>query len=216
MAVEDTSEKQRRLTVDDRTRAAGVAKDRMRRLEVEMANTAPLGPEAWLILDGSVEIAQYLAARLPREHLVGVSKSFSGKLLFRVGRQRVRNLTHLLSALTEAHRTPAFLSLTGTSAFWYVRLRPQGLVDYPLMRVVKVDMLLPEGSACFDTALITEISQSLVAERTVTPYGRDAGWHAHLYPIYAAEQALRSRFLSTEMLKEGLAAQWRRLLMRTE
>jgi len=30
--------------------------------------------------------------------------------------------------------------------------------------------------------------------------------------IYSAEQAIKARFFAPEMVKEGLAAQWRRLL----
>jgi len=44
----------------------------------------------------------------------------------------------------------------------------------------------------------------LVAERQVTPHGKDQRWHAHLYPIYLAEQAVKNGFISTEALKAGL------------
>lgn len=89
-----------------------------------------------------------------------------------------------MAGLPDAHRTPAFVSSQGRTAFWYVCLRPQGVVDYPLMGVVKVDMPLPPDEQAIDADLVTALSRALVAERTVTPYGRDVRWHAHLYPIW--------------------------------
>jgi len=52
--------------------------------------------------------------------------------------------------------------------------------------------------------LINEISSALVAERQATPHGKDVRWHAHLYAIYLAEQAVKNGFVSTEVLKVGM------------
>jgi hypothetical protein len=38
----------------------------------------------------------------------------------------------------------------------------------------------------------------------VTPHGKDIRWHAHLYPIYLAEQAVKTAFVSVEALRAGL------------
>ncbi len=74
-------------------------------------------------------------------------------------------------------------------AFWYVRLREQGEVDYPLMGVVKVELPCPDRTPVA-SELIDLLSSTLVAERNVTPHGRDRRWHRHLYPIFQAEQAI--------------------------
>jgi hypothetical protein len=86
---------------------------------------------------------------------------------------------------------------------WYVRLREQRHLDYPLMGVVKVEFPNPTGEAV-PSDLIDMLSSAIVAERQVTPHGKDVRWHAHLYPIYLAEQAVKMGFVSTEVLKAGL------------
>ncbi|HLB47726.1 MAG TPA: hypothetical protein VJL59_12030 [Anaerolineales bacterium] len=199
--------------VESRDRAQGKAKVAMRRLELELAQGTPLQPTEWLVLDGTVYIASLLALSGPLERTIGVSKSFAKSPRFRASRGRGElHLTHLLATLPDAHRTPAFVSAQGKTAFWYVRLRPQGVVDYPLMGIVKVDVPLSSEQDSLPADLITDLSRSLVGERTVTPYGRDVRWHAHLYPLYCAEQAIRGQFYSTMMLKEGLTAYWRKAI----
>jgi hypothetical protein len=77
------------------------------------------------------------------------------------------------------------------------------MLDYPLMGVVKVELPNPDGGAIASEA-IDEISSALVAERQATPHGKDARWHAHIYPIFLAEQAVKTGFVSFEVLKAGL------------
>jgi len=71
------------------------------------------------------------------------------------------------------------------------------------MGVVKVEFPNPSTEA-IDSELINMISGCLVAERQVTPHGKDIRWHAHLYAIYLAEQAVKNGFLSNETLRAGL------------
>jgi len=82
-------------------------------------------------------------------------------------------------------------------------LREQRHLDYPLMGVVKVEFPNPTGEAVASD-LIDEVSSALVAERQVTPHGKDSRWHAHLYAIYLAEQAVKAGFVSSEVLKAGI------------
>jgi hypothetical protein len=91
----------------------------------------------------------------------------------------------------------------GKILFWYVRIRPQRELDYPLMGVVKVEMPNPEREPV-DSGLIDNISGWIIAERNVTPHGRDSRWHAHLYPIYIAERVIRGHFYSEDILKAGV------------
>jgi hypothetical protein len=86
---------------------------------------------------------------------------------------------------------------------WYVRLREQRYLDYPLMGVVKIEFPNPTGEAV-PSDVIDELSSAIVAERQVTPHGKDIRWHAHLYAIYLAEQAVKTGFVSTEALKAGI------------
>jgi hypothetical protein len=113
------------------------------------------------------------------------------------------NLYELLADLPYSSRTCAFASRSGKAAIWFLRLREQKHMDYPLMGVVKIELPNPEGQA-IKSELIDEVSAALVAERQATPHGKDPRWHAHLYAIYLAEQAVKNGFISNEALKAGL------------
>jgi hypothetical protein len=71
------------------------------------------------------------------------------------------------------------------------------------MGVVKVEYPNPSGEAV-PSHLIDNLSRALVGERSETPHGKDVRWHAHLYAIFLAEQAVKNSFLSHEALKAGL------------
>lgn len=187
-------------TVEDlRTRAGGIARNRMHRLEIEMIDEtdARRNEDNWLILDGAVKLDQFIKTA----HLIGVAKNFRKDPEFRFGRggQQRRDITSILAGLPYAHRTAAFSSHGGQVAFWYLRLRAQGEVDYPLMGVVKVELPRPDKTPV-DAELANLISRTLTAERNVTPYGRDRRWHCHLYPIFQAEQLIKNRFYSRDVL----------------
>ena len=72
-----------------------------------------------------------------------------------------------------------------------------------MMGVLRVELPNPSREAV-PSDLINEISSALVAERQATPHGKDVRWHAHLYAIYLAEQAVKNGFVSTEVLKVGM------------
>ncbi len=199
--VEKTSLTPRDATQDDlRDRGGGIARHRMHQLEIGLIKSTDGMRDAasWLILDGAVKLDEFISA----PYLIGVAKSFRKDPQFRFGRGRTtqrRDITSILAGLEFAHRTVAFSSHGGKVAFWYVRLRPQAQLDYPLMGVVKVELPRPDGSAV-PTELADLLSRALVAERNVTPYGQDPRWHCHLYPIYLAEQSIKNQFYSQEVL----------------
>jgi hypothetical protein len=113
------------------------------------------------------------------------------------------NLHELLANLPYSARTCAFAARSGTAAIWFLRLREQRHLDYPLMGVVKIE--LPNLSLeAIPSEMIDELSSALVAERQATPHGKDSRWHAHLYAVYLAEQAVKNGFISNEALKAGL------------
>jgi hypothetical protein len=190
-------------TVDLRSRGGGKVNWAMHRLEIELANSlAERGEDEWLIVDGSLNFEPPI--RTP--NTIGVAKSFSKRPVFSVGRgprSKRCSLYRLLAELPVAYRTCAFSAKAGQLAFWYVRVREQGAVDYPMMGVIKVEMLNPSGEAALSER-IDLISRALVAERHVTPHGRDRRWHVHLYPIYLAEQVIKNSFLSQEVIRSAI------------
>jgi hypothetical protein len=194
-----------------RTRAGGIARNRMHRLEIEMIESTEglRNDDNWLILDGAVKLDNFINT----PNMIGVAKSFRKDPEFKFGKTRAARLdiTTILAGLPYASRTVAFSSHEGRVAFWYVRLRRQGEVDYPLMGVVKVELPRPDQTPA-ESDLADLISSTLVAERNVTPHGKDHRWHCHLYPIYQAEQAIKNRFYSRDVMM-GLI-QWPRILTR--
>lgn len=202
--VIDTTEKNamtpQDATVENlRPRAGGIARNRMHRLEIAMIDQTDglRNDDAWLILDGAVKLDEFIKT----PYMIGVAKSFRKDPEFRFGRGAGKRLdiTKILAGLPYAGRTVAFSAHGGKVAFWYVRLREQKEVDYPLMGVVKVELPCPDQQPV-SAEVIDLISRTLVAERNVTPHGRDHRWHCHLYPIFLAEQAIKAGFYSKDVL----------------
>ncbi len=189
---------------EPRSRAAHKAHHLMANEEEKLGRALEREREQWLLLDGS--LGKDLYSWRDVLHYFGVTKSFSRNYLFKLPGPRggkIVNLYELLVNLPFSARTCAFSARSGKVIFWYVRLREQRHLDYPLMGVVKVEFPNPTGEAV-PSELIDEISGALVAERQVTPHGKDVRWHAHIYAIYLAEQAVKNGFVSTEVLKAGL------------
>ncbi len=185
--------------VDLRNKAGGKARHRMHRLEIALIQETDQqrSEDSWLILDGAVKLDEFIRA----PYMIGVAKSFRKDPQFHLGRRRSqrKDVTTLLAGLPHGHRTAAFSAHQGQVAFWYVRLWEQKQLDYPLMGVVKVELPRPDRTPV-DAELADLLSRALVAERNVTPYGKDRRWHVHLYPIYMAEQAIKNKFFSQQVL----------------
>jgi hypothetical protein len=212
LLVQNTSQSDDYTAVaQDEPRARGAHKANwiMREAELRIAGRIlESGTEdEWLIHDGSLG-NEYLNWRGPP--LIGVAKTFRRDSLFKIGsgpRAQTLNLYKLLAGLEEGHRTAVFPRRKEGHrqmiAFWYVRLRPQRQLDYPLMGVVKVEFPCPDGKAV-ESELADYISGALIAERSVTPHGKDSRWHAHLYPVWIAERVIRDSFYSEEVLKAAI------------
>lgn len=199
-STERTSHTPAEPTIENlRNRAGGIARNRMHRLEIDLIDETDgiRDDRNWLVLDGAVKLDHFINT----PNMIGVAKNFRKDPMFQFGRARSQrmNITSILAGLPYAHRTVAFSSHGGQVAFWYVRLRAQGEVDYPLMGVVKVEYPRPDRTPV-DAELADLISRTLVAERNVTPHGRDKRWHCHLYPIYQAEEAIKNSFYSQQVL----------------
>ncbi len=195
---------------ESRPRGAHRANWYMRKLEEKLARKNQRSSGDWLVIDGSLGNEYEIWNGPP---VIGVAKTFRRDSRFELGtgpRARKLNLYSLLKGMLEENqRTLVFArkrkdgTNEGKIVFWYVRIRPQRGLDYPLMGIIKVEMPNP-GQDPVPTDLVDEISGCLVAERSVTPHGRDGRWHAHLYPIYIAERVIRSNFHSEAILKAGM------------
>lgn len=195
---------------DPRDKAGAKARHEMHKLEIELVESTKdlRNDDIWLILDGAVKLTDFIKA----PYLIGVAKSFRKDPVFQFGRSRKpKDITGILAGLPHAYRTAAFSAYDGQVAFWYVRLREQREVDYPLMGVVKVELPRPDKSSV-PAELADLISRALVAERNVTPYGLDRRWHCSLYPIYVAEQVIKNRFFSRDVLMGKVAEKLERRL----
>lgn len=200
---------------DLRNKAGGKVRFAMRSLEAECIGTIlpVLSDQCWLIADGSLMFEPILR-RLTSDDaqikpVIGVAKNFRKDPQFVFGRgprAERRSIYKLLADLQAEHRTAAFSAQGGKVVFWYLRLREQKHLDYPLMGVVKVELANPSQEPV-PSELIDKISRALVAERSVTPHGQDRRWHAHLYPIFLAERAVKESLLSREAVQQFL--KWR-------
>ncbi len=198
-----------------RNKAGGKVRYRMRNLEGECMGVTLGGlGEHWMIADGSLLFDPVLQRLLncgrDPPPVVGVSKNFRKDPQFSFGRgprkPERRSIYQLLAGLPAEHRTAAFSARDGKVVFWYVRLREQRHLDYPLMGVVKAELVNPSQEPV-DAALLDRLSQALAAERTVAPHGLDRRWHAHLYPIFLAERAVKESLVLREVVQQFV--RWR-------
>jgi len=192
-------------STDTRPRGAHRANWYLRNeLQIPLAHAVSRDHKDWLVLDGSLGTEYETWEGAP---LLGIAKNFRHDFRFELGKgPRVQqlNLFNLLKDLRENQRTSVFpRDREGKIVFWYVRLRPNKGLDYPLMGVVKVEMPNPDCNPV-DSELVDQISGCILAEKSVAPYGRNRYWHAHLYPLYLAERVVQTQFHSEEVLKSGV------------
>jgi hypothetical protein len=192
---------------EPRSRAAHKANWEMRLLERELLRDLLAEHDttgAYIAVDGG--LGKEFKLNEFNRGFVGVIKNFSKEQIFELssrGRTIRKSLFELLANLQVNQRTAAFGRGEGHVVFWYVRIRPQTALEYPLMGVMKVEFPNP-ARAMVSSDLIDHLSRALVAERTVSPHGKDRRWHAHLYPIFLAEQVIKNGFYSDEVLQAGI------------
>jgi len=175
----------------------------MSRLEKEMMiNFRAKNSEGWFIKDGILRYGSF-DSNVDLEKVIGVSKRMSSAQTFFVkgGKKKVRESTiNLLKNLPYEHRTPVYCGLDAKNGFWYLRLRKVEHMKYPLFGIVKIEIPNLESQP-ITCEFVDKISSALLGERFVTPYGADQRWHAHLYPIYKAEDAAKQNFYSKEIIQ---------------
>lgn len=192
---------------EPRSRAAHKANWEMRILERDLLRDLLAEHDAtgaYIAVDGG--LGKEFKLNEFNRGFVGVIKNFSKEQSFELksrGMTKVLSLFQLLANLRVGHRTAAFARGDGHVVFWYLRIREQRHLEYPMMGVMKIELPNPSRSM-IDSALIDRLSRAMVAERSVTPHGKDNRWHAHLYPIYLAEQVIKNGFFSDEVLKAGI------------
>ncbi|HOC52325.1 MAG TPA: hypothetical protein PKJ39_01155 [Caldisericia bacterium] len=190
---------------DPRDKAGAKARSLMHKLEIDLikSTNSYRNENRWLIIDGAVKFVEEDIWNSWRQnpYLIGVAKSFRKDPVFQFGHRtsQRKDITGILAGLPHAHRTAVFSAFDGQVAFWYVRLREQKELDYPLMGVIKVEFPCPDRKP-IPSELANLISSALIAERNVTPYGLDRRWHCSLYPIHIAEEVIKNRFFSSEVL----------------
>lgn len=182
-------------------RAKGISE--MHTTEVQLAkDVRESSEEGWLIIDGAIRKKMFLEL----EKVIGLAKSFSKLPIFTIENSTMFDTVRLIAGLREGERTVIFKQTSAEKdsekevkdklGFWYLRLRSGGWLENPLQGVVKVEMKIEEDMASSKTIeVVNKISKALLAERTVSPYPTPR-WHAHIYPIYVAENYIKSNFLS--------------------
>ena len=193
---------------DLRTSLAGKARSVMHDLEHELAVGLPRDAEKWLVIDGSIRKELFLHI----DNTIGLAKSFSRKPVFSINNSRgVKDVVSMLSRLPDGHRTAVFKQtvtpeLAGDSvkksiAFWYLRLRSGRGLQSPLQGIVKVELChKSEELAKEQLEEVDMISRALLAEKYVSPYPTPR-WHAHIYPIFVAENYIKSSLYSTVYIR---------------
>ena len=134
---------------EPRSRAAHKAHHLMAQIEDELGRKElKREKDHWLVLDGSLSKDLYAWDEVPS--FLGLAKSFSRTPEFKMPGARggkAVNLYELLADLPFSSRTAAFSARSGKVVVWYVRLREQKHLDFPLMGVVKVELPNPGQQA---------------------------------------------------------------------
>lgn len=164
-----------------------------------------LGPENWLIKDGSLEyrtasgeLRDLSKIKANYNHVVGVSKAFNPGLIQDKDR---RSIAQKIADLPLFSRTPAVMqeSPQGFRSVWYLRIRARRYSASPFDGIIKVEKILvyaEEKSKGIETQLVDLISANLINERNPVGYGGDLRWANHLYPVYLTESYIKSQYLS--------------------
>ena len=119
---------------------------------------------------------------------------------------RRKDVGSITFGLHFGERTSAFKTTEKEKiiGMWYVRIRPPHMMTNPLQGIVKLECYAidPEDiESGLDADRINTISGHILRERNVTPFKADLRWASHIYPIYLAEQYIKSSFMSDTRFK---------------
>ena len=174
----------------------------------QLAQSGSMRDDRMLIIDGGLQFGDQANISLDSfRNVVAVAKTFQPNVSAKSGREKY-DIGTLAKRLDYGDRTCVFgqkfkkLHLGN----WYLKLRPKKYMDSPLQGVAKVEVFASDRNEIengIDSARVQNISKSILSERNVTPYGKDARWAVHLYPIFQVEQYLKSRFINSTTLMEA-------------
>lgn len=170
-----------------------------------LAQSGMVRDDRMLMIDGGLQFGDQRKID-PNDfrNVAAVAKTFSPNVNAGKGRRKY-DIGTLAKRLDYGDRTFVFgqkfkrLQL----ANWYLKLRPRKYMHSPLQGVAKIEVFAVgrgEEENGIDQSRVSNICKSILSERNVTPYGKDARWAVHLYPIYQVEQYLKSRFASSSTL----------------
>jgi hypothetical protein len=169
----------------------------------ELTGRSLLNSNALLVKDGSLRYKKIKGREFDItqfRNVVGLSKTFKPSFTIGSGKAKA-DVGAITSSLEMMERTPVYKSLEDERiiGMWYLRLRPKILMNNPLQGIVKIEMYAinrDEEEKGLETDIVNTISQHIVRERNVTPYGSDKRWATHIYPVYMAEKFIKSSMLS--------------------
>ena len=188
---------------DLRQKLAAKARERLHHFEAGAAAALPRSQGEWLVIDGDLRDSCFLSLR----EVVGLAKSFSLRpvVTFRELAWTL-DLPGVLRKLLVGCRTPVLAQRNSEYrglVFWYLRLWPAECLDNYLQGVVKVETVLPGSWDAAKAAVVQELSAALFAERFPCVYP-ERRWHAHIYPVHAAELLVKSTLLPSLVLRQLL------------
>ena len=168
----------------------------------KLAQSGALRDDRMLVIDGGLQFGDQAKIDLNNfRNVAAVAKTFQPNINTGKGRMKF-DIGTLTKRLEYGDRTYVFgqrfkkLQLGN----WYLKLRPKEYMISPLQGVAKIEVFAvgpEEEENGIDQSRVSNISKSILSERNVTPYGKDARWAVHLYPIFQVEQYLKSRFANS-------------------
>ncbi len=189
--------------------------DLMHDLELDAVNrmmgNRDLRDDAMLVIDGSLQFRREVIKRnkFPINQLanvLGISKSFTPSQPV-AGMTSGKHIGTILQELEFGQRTPVFKAgeddFADVLGVWYLRIRQRRQRTSPLEGVIKIEVMAngDEKDDGLDQVRVDQLSALILSERSVAPYGSDARWANHIYPIFLTETYLKSGFLSDVYFK---------------
>ena len=170
----------------------------------ELSDSGRLTNDRMLIVDGAIQFGDQSFELEQFRNVIGVSKSFQPHLSLGKGKKK-QDVGTLTRTLEFGERS--FVSNKKFGKYnlgtWYLRMRDRKYLTSPIQGVVKVEAFAIDENEIengVDLSRVNTFSKWLISERNVTPHGRDSRWPVHLYPIFQAEQYIKSHFVSKQAL----------------
>jgi hypothetical protein len=165
-----------------------------------MTATGDIHQQQMIIVDGALQFTN-----IPKDQLhsiryaVGVSKHFNLHLtdVYTKGKEIG---TLLIKLAKVGDRTKGFRLRMDNGVeycFWYLRIRPREHLSFPFAGIVKMEKVLlsqDEKENGLTGDAIDTLSQWMLLETSVAPYGQDFRWASHIYPVFLTEVFQKSKF----------------------